>query len=149
VGGLEKDSLTGNLSSDPANHQRMVTLRAAKVAGIAREIPPLVVQGPPSGDLLVVGWGSTYGPIAQAVEDAQAQGLSVSHLHLRHLNPFPADLGEVLGRFRSVLVPELNLGQLSRLLRERYLLDVAQLNKVEGRPFTTAEILGRIEELIG
>jgi 2-oxoglutarate ferredoxin oxidoreductase subunit alpha len=108
-----------------------------------------VVQGPPSGDLLVVGWGSTYGPIAQAVEDAQAQGLSVSHVHLRHLNPFPADLGDVLGRFRSVLVPELNLGQLSRLLRERYLLDVAQLNKVEGRPFTTAEVLGRIEELIG
>jgi 2-oxoglutarate ferredoxin oxidoreductase subunit alpha len=149
VGGLEKDALTGNLSSDPANHQRMVELRAAKVAGIAREIPPLVVQGPPEGDLLVVGWGSTYGPIAQAVEDAQERGLSVSHVHLRHLNPLPPDLGQVLARVRSVLVPELNLGQLSRLLRERYLLDVAQLNKVEGRPFTTAEILGRIEELIG
>ena len=149
VGGLEKDALTGNLSSDPVNHQRMVELRAAKVAGIAREIPPLVVQGPPEGDLLVVGWGSTYGPIAQAVEDAQARGLSVGHVHLRHLNPFPPDLGDVLQRFRSVLVPELNLGQLSRLLRERYLLDVAQLNKVEGRPFTTAEVLGRIEELIG
>jgi 2-oxoglutarate ferredoxin oxidoreductase subunit alpha len=147
VGGLEKDAVTGNLSSDPANHQHMVTLRAAKVAGIARELPPLEVQGEPAGDLLVVGWGSTYGPIAQAVREAQTRGLSVSHVHLRHLNPLPADLGELLNRFRSVLVPELNLGQLSRLLRERYLLPVVPLNKVEGKPFTTAEILGRIEEL--
>jgi 2-oxoglutarate ferredoxin oxidoreductase subunit alpha len=148
VGGLEKDFVTGDISGDPLNHQRMVEVRAAKVAGIARELPPLSVEGPANGDLVVVGWGSTYGAIAQAVERGQRQGLSVAHLHLRHLNPLPFDLGAVLQRYRKVLVPELNLGQLSRLLREHYLLPVAELHKVQGRPFTATEILDRIVEVI-
>lgn len=147
IGGLEKDFLTGNISHEPLNHQRMVDVRAAKIAGIARDIPPLEVVGPQTGELLIVGWGSTYGSIVQARARAAAEGLSVAHVHLRHLNPLPRDLGEIMGRYRRVLVPELNLGQLSRLLRERYLLDVEQLNKVQGRPFKVAEIHQRIVEL--
>jgi 2-oxoglutarate ferredoxin oxidoreductase subunit alpha len=148
VGGLEKDCLTGNLSGDPANHQKMVETRAAKVAGITREIPPCTVQGPPEGDLLVLSWGGVWGAAAHAVEQAQARGRSVAHLHLRFLNPLPSDLGAVLAGYRKVLVPELNLGQLSLLIRGRYLREVEQLNKVQGRPFVVAEILARIEELL-
>jgi len=147
IGGLEKHFLTGDISHDPVNHQRMVDVRAAKVEGIAADIPPLLVEGPVVGDLLVVGWGSTYGSIAQACEQARAQGIPVAHLHLRHLNPLPADLEEVLRCYRTVLVPELNLGQLSRLLRERYLIDAKSLPKVQGRPFKVSEILDRIVEL--
>ncbi len=149
IGGLEKDSLTGNISSDPRNHQKMVETRAAKVAGIAREIPPSPVQGPREGKLLVLTWGSTWGAAAHAVERVQALGLEVAHLHLRYLNPLPPDLGSILSRYRQVLVPELNLGQLARLIRERYLRDVARLNLVEGRPLTVAELQNRIEELAG
>ena len=147
VGGLEKDFLSGNISHDPVNHQRMVEVRAAKVAGIAGELPPLAVEGPASGDLLIVGWGSTYGSIVQAREKAAAEGRSVAHVHLRHLNPLPPDLGDILKRYKTVLVPEMNLGQLSRLLRERYLIDVVQLNKVQGKPFKVSEIHDRILEL--
>ncbi|MBV6475758.1 MAG: 2-oxoglutarate oxidoreductase subunit KorA [Rhodocyclaceae bacterium] len=147
VGGLEKDFLTGNISHDPVNHQRMVEVRAAKVEGIAKDIPPLTVEGPPKGDLLIVGWGSTYGSIVQAREQAAAQGLSVAHVHLRHLNPLPPDLGDILRRYKRVLVPEMNLGQLSRLLRERFLIEVEQLNKVQGKPFKVSEIHERIVEL--
>jgi 2-oxoglutarate/2-oxoacid ferredoxin oxidoreductase subunit alpha len=147
IGGLEKHFLTGDISHDPINHERMVNVRAAKVAGIANDIPPLLVEGPVVGDLLLVGWGSTYGAIAQACEQARAQGISVAHLHLRHLNPLPADLEEVLRCYRAVLVPELNLGQLSRLLRERYLIDAQSLAKVQGKPFKVSEILDRILEL--
>ena len=147
IGGLEKDFLTGNISHVPANHQRMVETRAAKVAGIAKDIPPLHVEGPDSGDLLVVGWGSTYGAIAQAREMAEAKGKSVAHLHLRHLNPLPADLGDLLKQYKTVLVPELNLGQLEKLLREQYLIAVVPLNKVQGKPFMVAEIYDRILEL--
>ncbi|HEU5171306.1 MAG TPA: 2-oxoacid:acceptor oxidoreductase subunit alpha [Gemmatimonadales bacterium] len=149
IGGLEKDFLSGEISGDPLNHQRMVEVRAAKVARVAQDIPPLAVLGAQSGDLLVVGWGSTYGAIEQAVTQAHAAGVSVGHLHLRHLNPLPADLTGVLGRYRHVLVPELNLGQLARLLRERCLVDVIQLNKVQGRPFRVAEIHDRVLELVG
>uniref|UniRef100_A0ABX1N676 2-oxoacid:acceptor oxidoreductase subunit alpha n=1 Tax=Aromatoleum buckelii TaxID=200254 RepID=A0ABX1N676_9RHOO len=147
VGGLEKDFLTGNISHDPLNHQRMVEVRAAKVAGTAQDIPPITVEGPAFGDLLVIGWGSTYGTIAQAREKAEAEGRSVAHVHLRHLNPLPPDLGELLGRYKTVLVPELNMGQLSKLLRERYLCDVVPLNKVQGKPFKVSEIHDRILEL--
>ena len=147
VGGLEKDFLTGNISHDPLNHQRMVEVRAAKVAGIARDIPPTRVEGSSQGDLLIVGWGSTYGSIVQAREQAVAEGRAVAHVHLRHLNPFPSDLGDILKRYKTVLVPEMNLGQLSRLLRERYLIDVVQLNKVQGKPFKVSEIYDRISEL--
>jgi len=148
IGGLEKDAVTGDLSGDPRNHQRMVELRAAKVAGIANDLPPLAIHGSPSGDLLVVSWGSTWGAVAQAVEAAVADGLAVGHVHLRHLNPFPPDLGTVLQQYRQVLVPELNLGQLALLLRARYLVDVQQLDKVQGRPFKVSEIHDRIRELV-
>ena len=147
IGGLEKDFLTGNISQDPLNHQRMVEVRAAKVAGIAQDIPASTVTGPDDGELLIVGWGSTCGSIAQAREKAQAAGKSVAHLHLRHLNPLPDDLGAILGRYRQVLVPELNLGQLSKLLRERYLVDVLSMCKVQGKPFKVSEIYQRIMEL--
>ena len=147
VGGLEKDFLTGNISHDPLNHQRMVDVRAAKVAGTAKDIPPSRVEGPARGDLLIVGWGSTYGTIAQAREKATAAGRSVAHVHLRHLNPLPPDLGDLLGRYKTILVPELNMGQLSKLLREQYLRDVVQLNKVQGKPFKVSEVCDRVLEL--
>jgi len=147
VGGLEKNFLTGNISHDPINHERMVEVRAAKVAGIAKDIPPLTVEGPESGDLLIVGWGSTYGSIVQAREKAALDGRSVAHVHLRHLNPLPADLGEIMSRYKTVLVPELNLGQLSKLLRERYLRDVIVMSKMQGRMFKVSEIYDRILEL--
>jgi len=147
VGGLEKDFLTGNISHDPVNHERMVAIRAAKVDGIVRDIPRLKVDGPKRGDLLVIGWGSTYGSIVQAREQAESTGKSVAHVHLRHLNPLPADLGEIMSRYKTILVPELNLGQLSKLLRERYLRDVVVLSKVQGKPFKVSEIHDRIMEL--
>ncbi|MDR0247211.1 MAG: hypothetical protein LBI16_02285, partial [Burkholderiales bacterium] len=147
VGGLEKDFLTGNISHDPINHQRMVEVRAAKVEGVAKDFPPLEVVGPSEGDLLIVGWGSTYGSIVQACELAVAEDRSVAYVHLRYLNPLPPDLGDILKRYKKVLVPEMNLGQLSRLLRERYLIDVAKLNKVQGKPFKVSEIYDRILEL--
>jgi 2-oxoglutarate ferredoxin oxidoreductase subunit alpha len=147
IGGLEKDAVTGDLSGDPRNHQHMVELRAAKVAGIANDLPPLQIHGSPSGDLLVVSWGSTWGAVAQAVERAVVEGRTVGHVHLRHLNPFPPDLGTVLPQFRQVLVPELNTGQLALLLRARYLVDVVPLDKVQGRPFKVSEIHDRIREL--
>jgi 2-oxoglutarate ferredoxin oxidoreductase subunit alpha len=149
IGGLEKEDVTGNVSYDPANHQRMTDLRAEKVARVARELPPLAVDGDPDGGpLLVVGWGSTEGAITGAVKAARGEGLAVSRLHLRWLNPLPDDLGEVLGRYERVLVPEMNMGQLSMLLRARYLIDVVSYPKVEGRPFFRDEILTKIKELL-
>ena len=147
LGGLEKDCVSGEISSDPANHQRMVELRAAKVAGVASEIPPLVPEGAAAGEVLVVGWGSTYGAIEEAVKQANAAGAAVGHLHLRYLNPLPADLGALLARYRRVLVPELNLGQLARLLRDRWLAEVVPLDKVQGRPLGVAEVYHKIMEL--
>lgn len=147
VGGLEKHHLTGNISHDPLNHERMVNTRAAKVAGIAKDIPPLKVTGPEQGDLLIVGWGSTYGAIVQAQERAAAAGKSVAHVHLRHINPLPEDLGDILSRYKTILVPEMNLGQLSKLLRERYLRDVVVMPKVQGKTFKVTEIYDRILEL--
>ncbi len=148
IGGLEKSDITGNVSYDPENHHRMVTLRAERIARIANDIPNVEVFGEPEGDLLVLGWGSTYGFIRSAVERVRAEGLAVSHAHLRYLNPFPANLGEVLAGFRRVLIPELNLGQLLLLIRGRYLVDAAGLNKVAGRPFRVAEIQEKIYELV-
>ena len=148
VGGLEKADITGNVSYDPDNHHRMTVLRQEKVAGIARDIAPLEVFGPPEGDVLVIGWGSTYGAIRSAVERLQAEGWSVSHAQLRHLNPLPANTEQVLRSFKRVLVPEVNLGQLSLLLRARFLLDVVGLNKVRGKPFRIIEIRQAAEELL-
>ena len=148
IGGLEKEDITGNVSYDPLNHEHMVRLRAEKIARIAADIPHVEVLGKDSGPLLVVGWGSTYGAITSAVEELQAKNRPVSSIHLRYLNPFPANLGDVLKRFEKVLVPELNLGQLSLLIRARYLVDAIGLNKVQGKPFRVSEITRAIEELL-
>ncbi len=149
IGGLEKADVTGNVSYDPDNHHRMQTLRAAKVAGIARDISPLEVYGPDSGDLLILGWGSTYGAIRSAVERLQAAGRSVAHAHLRHLNPFPANTEDVLRSYRRVLIPEVNLGQLSMLIRAKYLIDAVGYNRVRGKPFRIAEIVTEAERVLG
>jgi 2-oxoglutarate ferredoxin oxidoreductase subunit alpha len=148
IGGLEKEDVTGNVSYDAANHEKMVHLRAEKVERIARDIPALEVHGEPSGELLVLGWGSTAGAITGAVNLAHKEGLRVSRAHLRYLNPFPANLGEVLSRFERVLLPEMNLGQLALLLRARYLKDIQSLTKVQGQPFTRQEILEKIREIL-
>ncbi|HZT80502.1 MAG TPA: 2-oxoacid:acceptor oxidoreductase subunit alpha [Gemmataceae bacterium] len=148
IGGLEKEDVTGNVSYDPANHQHMTDVRAQKVANIANEIPPLEVKGPPEGDLLVIGWGGTYGSITTAVERAQRKGHKVAQAHLRYLNPMPKNTGAVLSRYKRVLVPELNAGQLLFLLRAKYLVDAVGLNKVQGRPFLVSEIEAKIEELL-
>ncbi len=150
IGGLEKADGSGNVSYDPLNHERMVHLRAAKIDGIARDIAPIEVDDE-SGDaeVLVVGWGSTFGAIAAGVRRVRARGKKVAHAHLVHLNPFPANLGEVVGRYRHVLVPEVNLGQLSLLLRAEFLVDVQSLSKMQGVPFRAAEIETAIVDLLG
>ncbi|MCU1355334.1 MAG: 2-oxoacid:acceptor oxidoreductase, alpha subunit [Acidimicrobiales bacterium] len=141
IGGIEKEDGTGNISYDPANHERMVHIRADKVAGIAADIPAVAVHGDvDDGELLVVGWGSTWGAIDGAVNRCRAKGHKVAHTHLTHLNPFPTNLGDVLRRYPRVVVPELNLGQLSRLLRAEYLVDVRSVTKVQGVPFTAGEL---------
>jgi len=151
IGGLEKADRTGNVSYDGANHERMTRLRAAKVAGIAADIPPTDVDHVEGAEVLVIGWGSTYGAIAAGVQRVRARGHKVDQVHLTHLNPFPADLGEVLSRYRRVLVPEVNLGQLSRLLRAEYLVDAVSLTQVSGIPFRAAAmeqaLLSLIDEL--
>jgi 2-oxoglutarate ferredoxin oxidoreductase subunit alpha len=153
IGGLEKADGSGNVSYDPANHERMVQIRAAKVAGIARSIPPVEVDDPGAPDapagLLVLGWGSTYGPITAAVRRARARGLEVAQAHLVHLNPFPANLGEVLAGYERVLVPEGNLGQLWRMVRADFLVPARLLSKVQGVPFRVAEIERAIVEELG
>src|SRR5438477_1772339 len=148
IGGLAHENITGNISYAPANHEQMIRVRARKIAGIATEIPPTTVHGERSGDLVVVGWGSTYGSIAAAVAQVQAAGKAVSHVHLRHLNPLPADLGGILRRYRRVLVPEMNLGQLVRLIRAEYLVDAIGFNKIQGRPFKVSEIVSRCLKLL-
>ena len=149
VGGLSKQDVSGNVSYDPDNNQRMIELRAEKVERITSEIPPVEVNGGDRGDLLVIGWGGTRGAITSAVDEARQAGLAVSSVHLRHLNPFPADLGEVLSRFERVLVPEMNTGQLALLLRARFLKDIVSLCKMQGQPFQVSEIRERIEQLVG
>ncbi|MCH8010146.1 MAG: 2-oxoacid:acceptor oxidoreductase subunit alpha [Chloroflexi bacterium] len=148
IGGLEKSDITGNVRYDAENHERMTRLRAEKVERIADDIPELKVDGEPSGELLVLGWGSTYGAIITAVYRAQADGLSVSAAHLRYLNPFPRNLGDVLSQFERVLIPEMNLGQLLLLIRARYLVDAEGLNRVTGRPMKTADVAAKIETLV-
>jgi 2-oxoglutarate ferredoxin oxidoreductase subunit alpha len=148
IGGLEKEEGTGNVSYDPVNHERMTYLRGEKVARVARELPALEVEGDPEGELLVLGWGSTEGAIKGAVRMLRHRGVPVSRAHLRWLNPFPQNLGDVLSRFDQVLVPEMNLGQLSLLLRARFLKDVIGLNKVQGRPFFRSEIEAKILEVL-
>jgi 2-oxoglutarate ferredoxin oxidoreductase subunit alpha len=148
IGGLEKADVTGNVSYDPANHEHMIKTRAEKIERIARTIPDIEVFGKPEGDLLVVGWGGTHGAITSAVESAQHRGQSVSSIHLRYLNPFPRNLGDVLRRFKKVLVAELNMGQLRMLIRAKYAIDALGLNKVQGKPFKISEITRKIDEVL-
>jgi len=147
IGGIEKQDGTGNVNYDPENHEHMVRLRAEKVARVADDIPELEVDDPTGAKLLVLGWGSTWGVAQQAVLQARERGISVAHAHLVHLHPFPRNLGDVLARYERVLVPEMNLGQLSRLVRAEYLVDARSLSKVQGLPFRAAEIEAAIEEL--
>jgi len=149
VGGLEKANGSGNISYDPANHDLMVRLRQAKIDGIARDIADLEVDDP-TGDaeVLVLGWGSTYGPIGAACRRVRAAGLAVAQAHLRHLNPFPANTGEVVGRYSKVLIPEMNLGQLAMLIRAKYLVDAVSYDKVAGMPFKAAELADVISATI-
>ena len=141
IGGLEKDALTGAISYDPANHQKMTETRAAKLDRIADDIPPQRVElGRDGGELAVIGWGSTYGPISRAAGSLTERGYDVAHIHLRHLCPMPRNLGDLLRRYRHILVPEMNNGQLVHLLRGRYLVPAEGLYKVSGQPFMIEEI---------
>jgi 2-oxoglutarate ferredoxin oxidoreductase subunit alpha len=148
IGGLAKEPKTGNVSYDPENSERMIQLRAEKVARIATEIPPIEIDGPDSGRLLVVGWGGTFGAITSAVGAERLDGKAVSSIQLRHLNPFPSNLGPILRRFDKILVPELNQGQLVRLLRSEFLVPAIGMNKVRGQPFLVEEICAQIDDLL-
>jgi len=148
IGGIEKQDVTGNINYEPLNHERMVRLRAAKVEAIVQEVPDVVPAGDPSGDLLIVAWGSTHGPITGALKAARAKGHRIGHVHLRHLNPMPKNLGEVIGRYDRVLVPEMNMGQLVMLLRAKFLVDAQGYNKIQGKPFKQSEIEQKIEEML-
>ncbi len=148
VGGIEKQDVTGNINYDPLNHERMVRLRAAKVEAVADDIPDAVPAGDQSGDLLIVAWGSTHGPITAALKTARDKGQSVGHVHLRHLNPLPRNLGDVLKRYKHVLVPEMNMGQLVMILRAKFLVDAQGYNKIQGKPFKQSEIEQKIDEIL-
>ncbi|MEC8985040.1 MAG: 2-oxoacid:acceptor oxidoreductase subunit alpha [Actinomycetota bacterium] len=146
IGGIEKEDGTGNISYDPLNHQHMTDIRQAKVANIASDIPPTWVEGDEDADVLLVGWGSTWGAITSAAKQVSDQGHKIAHAHLIHINPFPSDLGDVLSRYETVICPEMNMGQLSKLLRAEFLVDVKSVNKVQGQPFTTSELVDIIIE---
>ncbi|MEY4667075.1 MAG: hypothetical protein RIQ87_855 [Chloroflexota bacterium] len=149
IGGLEKLDELGTVSYDPDNHHRMNLLRAEKVARIVRDIPATEIYGDDRGELLILGWGSTYGSIRSAVERLRARGRKVGHAHIRHINPLPGDLGEILQRFDKVLMPELNAGQLRMLIRAKYLVDAIGFNLVRGKPFQIGEIEAKAESLLG
>jgi 2-oxoglutarate ferredoxin oxidoreductase subunit alpha len=148
IGGLEKQNITGNINYEPLNHENMVRIRAAKVAGIAQDIPEIVPAGDPEGDLLIVAWGSTHGAITAAMRAQRGKGHKIGHVHLRYLNPVAPNLGEVIKRYKHVLVPELNMGQLLWVLRAKYLVDAVGLNKIQGRPFKQAELEQKMEEIL-
>ncbi|MDA0322269.1 MAG: 2-oxoacid:acceptor oxidoreductase subunit alpha [Verrucomicrobia bacterium] len=147
IGGLEKNE-RGQVSYDPLNHEKMIGLRAEKVERIADSYPPTNVHGSQSGDVLIVGWGGTYGAIAASIRDLQTEGFAVGRVHLRYVNPLPHDLADIFGRFKKILVPELNRGQLAQIFRGKFLIDVVSLPKVQGRPFTVAEISAKVKELL-
>jgi 2-oxoglutarate/2-oxoacid ferredoxin oxidoreductase subunit alpha len=148
IGGLEKQDVTGNVSYDPENHDRMVRLRAQKVAGIAQDIPELEVDDPDAAQTLVLSWGGTFGPVAAGVRRVRARGKAVAHAHLRYLNPFPRNTGEIVRRYDKVLVPEINLGQLVRLVRAEFLVDATGFNLVRGIPFRASEVEQAIEAMV-
>ncbi|MDP9042539.1 MAG: 2-oxoglutarate ferredoxin oxidoreductase subunit alpha, partial [Bacteroidota bacterium] len=149
IGGLEKQHITGNVSYDPENHQLMVKLRQEKVDKIADYIPHQKLDsGPEKGRLLVLGWGSTYGSIKTAVAELQKEGISISHAHLRYIRPFPKNLGHILENFEQVLIPELNNGQLIKIIRDQYLVDAVGYNKIMGIPFTRHELIQKMRDMI-
>jgi 2-oxoglutarate ferredoxin oxidoreductase subunit alpha len=148
IGGLEKQDITGNVSYDDDNHQHMTDVRRQKVANIAEAIPLQDVDGPEEGDLLVVSWGGTFGAVRTATQRARKQGHSVAHCHLRYIQPFPKNLGDILKRYKKVLVPELNTGQMRFILRGIYLVDAIGFNKVKGKPFLVSELVAKIEEVL-
>jgi 2-oxoglutarate/2-oxoacid ferredoxin oxidoreductase subunit alpha len=148
IGGLEKEETTGNVNYEPLNHERMVRLRAAKVDAIVQDVPDVIPAGDPDGDLLLVGWGSTYGAITAALRAQRENGVRVGHVHLRYLNPLPKNLGEVLKRYRKVVVPEMNMGQLVWVLRAKYLVDAQGFNKIQGKPFKVSEVEAMIQEAV-
>jgi 2-oxoglutarate ferredoxin oxidoreductase subunit alpha len=148
LGGLEKQEETGAVSYDPENHERMCRFRAEKVERIAAFIPEARADGPSEGDVLVLSWGGTFGAVYSACRRVREKGHAVAHVHLRHLNPFPRGLGEVLSRYKKVLIPELNLGQLALLIRARYLIDAVSFPKIQGRPFTVSEVERKIQEML-
>jgi len=153
IGGIEKADKTGNISYEPDNHDFMVRTRQAKVDGVARTIAPLVVDDPGAGTdqqakVLVLGWGSTYGPIGAACREVRAAGGAIAQVHLRHLNPFPANLGEILASYDKVVLPEMNLGQLALLIRAKYLVDVISVTQVRGEPFRASELATMLQGVI-
>jgi 2-oxoglutarate ferredoxin oxidoreductase subunit alpha len=148
VGGIEKQDVTGNVNYEPLNHEHMVRTRAEKVEGIAQDIPDAVAEGDPSGDVLIVAWGSTHGPITAAMKAQRAKGRRIGHVHLRYLNPLPKNLGDLLKRYKKVLVPEMNMGQLVMILRAKFLVDAQSYGKIQGKPFKQSEIEAKIEELL-
>ena len=148
VGGIEKEDGTGNISYDPENHDHMTRVRQAKIDGIAKDIPTVELDDPSGADLVVLSWGGTWGAATAAVRRIRARDLPIAHVHLRHLNPFPRDLGEVLRRYRTVFVPELNLGQLAKLVRAEFLVDAKSYTRVAGIPFRAAELEEQILELM-
>jgi len=149
IGGLEKQDVTGNVNYEPLNHENMVRIRAAKIEAIVQDVPNAMPTGDPEGDLLIVSWGSTFGAITQAVKGQRDKGRKIGHLHLRFLNPLPANVGDTLKRYKRVLVPELNMGQLLWVLRAKYLVSAVGLNKIQGRPFKQVELDQKIEEMLG
>jgi 2-oxoglutarate/2-oxoacid ferredoxin oxidoreductase subunit alpha len=148
VGGIEKQDVTGNINYEPLNHEHMVRTRAEKVEGIAQDIPDIVPEGDQSGDLLIVAWGSTAGPITAAMKPMREKGHRIGHVHLRYLNPLPRNLGDILKRYKKVLVPEMNMGQLVMILRAKFLVDAESYGKIQGKPFKQSEIEAKIEELL-
>jgi 2-oxoglutarate ferredoxin oxidoreductase subunit alpha len=149
IGGLEKQDVTGNVNYEPLNHENMVRIRAAKIEAITQDVPNVMPKGDPEGDLLIVSWGSTCGAITQSVQAQREKGRRIGHLHLRYLNPLPGNVGDILKRYRKVLVPELNMGQLLWVLRAKYLVNAIGLNKIQGRPFKQSELDQKIEEVLG
>jgi 2-oxoglutarate ferredoxin oxidoreductase subunit alpha len=149
IGGLEKQNITGNISYDPNNHEEMVHLRQQKVENVAHYIPLQTMDnGPETGDLLILGWGGTYGALKTATSILRGEGLNVSHAHLRYISPFPSNLGEILKGFKTVVVPELNNGQLVKIIRDKYFIDAIPYNKIQGLPFMSTEVVNKIKEIL-
>lgn len=149
IGGIEKENLTGNISYEPENHEYMVKLREQKIEHIADYIPLQTVEGPEKGELLILGWGGTYGVLKAAAKEVQRQGYKVAHAHLRYLRPLPKNLGEILHNYDKIIVPEINNGQLVKVIRDKYLLPAMPVNKIQGVPFTKTEIINKIKEVLG